>query len=487
MNETSKSRSVRWAVAGLAMLVLTGCGLSGSDDKAGTSRSPTTLRLAAAEDAEQPDAPLARYFAKRLEALSDGDMRVKIVWDAGGEATDHEARVATMVRDGEFELGWIGARAWDTLGINSFQALQAPFLVTDHALLGRITTGPIGAEMLSGLDGEGVVGLALVQERLRYAFGVRRAFSSPEAFRGARLRVLPSRATETVLRALGAEPVQLDGDTAAAAAAKGELDGAEASLGTNSADEGENVVTGNAPLFPKTMTLFAGQDVLDELDDDHRSALQQAARDTAAYAAEHPPSEQDLLREFCAGGRAVEAVSASPAQVAALRRTARPAYAALERDPLTRSLIARIRRLKGPRDGAGATPTCKRGKAAITGRSVDPSTLDGTYHWQVTRAGAIAAGGAGDSEDIGTIGKMTLRDGRWRMGDEDPEAYSGTYEIRGNRLVFDWGGTPLTFRFDRGPDGGLRLSPLPPMDLGDAVVWAGGPWRRVGPPVRDIP
>jgi hypothetical protein len=73
------------------------------------------------------------------------------------------------------------------------------------------------------------------------------------------------------------------------------------------------------------------------------------------------------------------------------------------------------------------------------------------------------------------------------MGETDPEDYSGTFEIKGDRLVFDWGDNTLTFTFDRDADGGLTLKPVPPMDVGDAVVWAGGPWRRVGPPVRAIP
>ena len=85
------------------------------------------------------------------------------------------------------------------------------------------------------------------------------------------------------------------------------------------------------------------------------------------------------------------------------------------------------------------------------------------------------------------MGKMTLRDGRWLLGDTDPEDYSGTYEIAGNRLVFDWGESTLTFAFARDDGGTIQLRPLRPMNAGDAVVWAGGPWRRVGPPVRDIP
>jgi hypothetical protein len=88
---------------------------------------------------------------------------------------------------------------------------------------------------------------------------------------------------------------------------------------------------------------------------------------------------------------------------------------------------------------------------------------------------------------VGALGKMTLRDGKWLMGDTDPDHYSGTYAIAGDRLAFDWGESTLTFEFTRDRDGNIELTPLPPMDGGDAVVWTGGPWQRVGPPVRDIP
>jgi hypothetical protein len=102
------------------------------------------------------------------------------------------------------------------------------------------------------------------------------------------------------------------------------------------------------------------------------------------------------------------------------------------------------------------------------------------------RAAVRAVGGSIDSSDIGTIGKMTLRDGKWRMGDTDPDEYSGEYAVKGSNLVFAWNGATLRFAFQRGVDGTLRLKPVPPMNAGDAVVWSGGPWRRVGPPVRDI-
>jgi C4-dicarboxylate-binding protein DctP len=491
MNVTTKRALAPVLAAALLGALPAGCGLGGGGDKAGGSSAPTVLRLAAADDADQPDARFVRYFASRVAELSGGSLRVRPVWDAAGQQdAEYEARVARAVREGEFELGWIGARAWDRLGITHFQALQAPFLVTSHTLLGRIATGSVGERMLAGLDGTGLVGLALAPDRLRYPFGARHPLASPEDFAGARVRVFPSRTTEALMRALGATPAQVSGDDVAGAVARREIDGVEASLGTNSASEGENYLTTNLALFPKVLTLFAGADAYRRLDEDQAALIREAARQTAAYAAAHPLSERALVRRFCGSGRPVTAVAASRADVAALTRAAQPVYAGLERDPETRALIAAIRELKAstPADPVAAPPPgCTHEAPATHGRQLDPSTLDGTYHWRVTSEGAAAAGGSPDGEDVGTIGKMTLRDGKWRMGDEDPEAYSGTFEIIGDRLVFDWAGTTLTFTFERHADGGLDLEPVQPMHPDDAVVWAGGPWRRVGPPVRAIP
>ena len=492
MRLTTKRELAAVMVATLGA-VLPGCSLGGGGDgdKAGGSNAPDELRLAVPEDANQPDSAFARDFASRVAELSGGSLRVRVVYDAAGQQeAGPEPRVARMVRDGEFDLGWIGARAWDGLGVTSFEAFQAPFLVDNYALLGRIATGPLASRMLAGAASQGFVGLALVPDRLRYLMGVRRPLASPDDFAGARVRVSPSRTTEALVRALGATPVHVSGDDVEKAVANREIDGSEASLGTNSASEGENYLTTNVTPFAKVLTLFAGQRAYERLDEDQRAVVRKAAQQTATHAATHPPSESALVRSFCGSGRPVTAVAASRDDVAALMRAAQPVYAQLERDPQTKALIAAIRNLKA-RTAAGPTaaapPDCAREAPTTRGRAVSASTLNGTYHWRVTSAGARAAGGSADSEDVGLAGKMTLRDGEWLLGETDPEHYSGTYEIIGDRIVFDWSDTTLTFTFERHADGTLELKPVPPMDRGDRVVWAGGPWQRVGPPVRDIP
>ena len=77
-------------------------------DKAGGSSAPTVLRLAAADDADQPDARFVQAVRLPGQALR-GSVRVRVVWDAAGqESAGYEAQIAQLVRDGE-ALGWMGA------------------------------------------------------------------------------------------------------------------------------------------------------------------------------------------------------------------------------------------------------------------------------------------------------------------------------------------------------------------------------------------
>jgi len=183
-------------------------------------------------------------------------------------------------------------------------------------------------------------------------------------------------------------------------------------------------------------------------------------------------------------------VNASRNDVAALRRAAQPVYTTLERDGHTRALIAAIRRLKAtlPTAAVTAPRACAHQRPDATGRRASASTLNGTYRWRWTKAGAIAAGAENDpelDEMLGRTNTMTLRDGKWLL----QGGATGTYKLVGNRIVFDWAevGATLTFTFKRLAGGTLDVRPVLPMDPGDRFVWAPEPWRRVGPPIRDIP
>src|SRR6266487_4485994 len=271
-----------WTLAAALAGLLAGCGTSRQvrgADKAGGSDAPLVLRLADVDTEDDFNTtPVLEYFGDQVAKLSGGTLRIRVIYDAAGhERPDVEAQVARKVRDGSFDLGWVGAAAWDELGITSFQALHAPFLVTNDLLLDRVATGPLAETMLGGLRDAGVQGLAVVPESLRNPVGLRRSFVSLASFRGARLFVTPSRATDAALRALGATPVHALGHAQKLGEADGLLESLVAYLGPD-------IVTGNVSIFPALHTLFANPASLRALTDAERAALEQAAARTLANA-----------------------------------------------------------------------------------------------------------------------------------------------------------------------------------------------------------
>ena len=459
------------------------------------------LRLGAAYSEDQPDARWARYFASQVARLSKGTVRVDVVFRAGGNAVpDVEPRLAKSVRNGTYDLGWIGARAWDELGVTSFEALQAPFLVTNYALLDRLVTSPLAAKMLAGLDRYGVVGLALVPGLLRHPVGFGRPLVSLSDFAGARIRTNPSRATDAIVRSLGATPVHVANAKINEGIVRRLFVGQEAYLAKLPVTD--IVVTANAVWFGKALTLFANGHVLERLDDEQRAVLREAARRTVEHTADHPVTkalgyENVLLRQWCESRMRGRAVLATSAELAGLVRATRPVYTRLQRDPQTRAFIAEIRRMKAslpaePRITVPASCLRDRGTPrAAVGSKRSPNVLNGTYRWVLTAEGAEAFGypaNAPGNDHYPAVNEIVLRDGTWETprSRTDP-ADSGTYSIAGNRLTFDWPsfGYSGTFTFRRDPDGTLHLTAVLPMDRGDQWVWSGAPWHRVGPP-RDI-
>src|SRR5262249_57171651 len=135
-------------------------------------------------------------FARQVRQLSGAQMGIRILWNVAQGATDIEQVTVSLVRDGKVDLGWIGARAWDTLGVRSFQALQAPFLIDSYPLLDAVLASPMAGGMLAGLHQAGFTGLGLYPDQLRHLNGFREPLASLRDLRGARIRTPSSRASD---------------------------------------------------------------------------------------------------------------------------------------------------------------------------------------------------------------------------------------------------------------------------------------------------
>ena len=484
---------VKHRTIGLLIVVglVAGCG-SGAANKAGGSSTPLVLRLANSNNSDQPDTDTIEHFAAQVRERSGGSLRIRITYLAAGSSSPYvETKTIDAVKRGRFDLGWIGARAWDLNGIKSFRALQAPFLITSIRLLNRVVASPLAGEMIGSLTKNGgVVGLALLPDFLRHPVGMGRAFVKPRDFVGARIRIQPSRVTTAVIRALGARPVSISNDDIGLAIDQKRVDAQEVSM-LNS--PGGSVATENVVFFGKALTLFANRDAYRRLSDDQRRVIRDAAADTLRFALAHHPPDSDIAKGYCFDRRRI--VFATAADVNVLVRKEHPVYRWLESDPQTKRFIEQIEAMKrttapDPTVTSATIPAaCRRSQQAAQalGSPRQASLVNGTYRWVITRADAEKYWHApprpgGDTFPI--IGTATLRNGTWRLAGADHD--HGTYTIRGNRIRFVWPrvASILVFRFTRDPNGTIHLRPVLPMDAGDQFIWSSQAWRRIGPPTQ---
>jgi hypothetical protein len=74
---------------------------------------------------------------------------------------------------------------------------------------------------------------------------------------------------------------------------------------------------------------------------------------------------------------------------------------------------------------------------------------------------------------------VKLRDGKVEGGCFGQGA---TYSVTGDQITFDTPeyGYTMTFTFSVDGKGNLHLTPVQPMDHGDAVLWSTKPWIKIG-------
>ena len=198
------ARALRTVCAIAVLAMLTACSVPGS--KAGPAQPAKVLHLATAENRGVPYAKDVEYFADRVDALTEGAVRVEVDYEVIPWTPSSEQTITAMVQDGETELAFVPPRVFDTLGVTGLEALQTPLLIDSPELAGAVATSDIGANMLTGLTKDGLVGLGLVYEGLRRPLALNGSVTRATDFEGLTVRVPVSDLSDRIFRSLGAVP-----------------------------------------------------------------------------------------------------------------------------------------------------------------------------------------------------------------------------------------------------------------------------------------
>jgi TRAP-type transport system periplasmic protein len=481
------------ALAVIAAVVAGGCSSDGAGgDKAGGAGEPVVLRMA--NTASNLDyTPAVRDFVGRVRERSGGNVRIEVVNEWGRFAADAEQQVVRAVASGQVDLGHAGTRVFDTMGVTSFQALQAPMLIDSYALQRAVIQGDIPREMLQGLDRVGVAGLGVLGGGLSKPIAVKKPLVASADWRGITFGTYKSEVQTQAIRSLGARAMEAFGISRAQALKDGKVQAFELSLLAYKlnvlADEAP-YVTANVSLWPQIDVLFANSGRLAALTAQQRRWLQQAAADAAGRSVDLADHDAELVAFTCTSG--ARFANASEADLGGLRKALAPVYAKLSDNPETKAFIERIQALKrstpaGAALGipAGCTGVAPAAPAAAQQQAA--GDLNGTYRWTITKEDALASNPEDKSaEHLATFPwmfTMTLDDGKWTLSHREAgQPYTDgadTYTLKGDRLLFTWDGNVLTFAVAVDGKGNLHLRPVQPMDAGDQFVWATHPWTKI--------
>src|SRR5262249_5929330 len=163
------------------------------------------LRLASRDS--DPTADLAAaYFVDRVRQLSDRGLKIDVIAGWGNERSDVEQQIVHAIAAHRVDLGVVGTRVFDTLGVPDFEALTAPMLIDSYPLGRAVIAGPLPDPMIEGLGKLGVTGLAVLGEGLRKPVAVRRPLLEPSDWHGITFAAYRSRGAAKAIRALGARP-----------------------------------------------------------------------------------------------------------------------------------------------------------------------------------------------------------------------------------------------------------------------------------------
>jgi TRAP-type transport system periplasmic protein len=393
-------RVTRWiAAAVLAALAIAfaACAGSSSDKAGGTDKAePRALTMATAIGVP---AQLAA-FADEVSRLSDGTLEIQFKenWRAGDPR--NEAGALEDVEDGKIDMTWVGARAFDTVGVTSFQALVAPLLIDSYELESKVFEQGIPERMLEGVDQLDLVGIGVLPGPMRKLLGVSKPFLRPGDFAGQVVGLQDSAVADMTLRALGATPRPVPAQTP--------LEGLDAyeqqldSIAGNLYDRDAEYVTANVNLWPRTLVIAMGEAAFESLTSEQQSALREAADAAVPEAlAASRTEDEEAASVLCRRGMTFAVASGS--DLAALRTAIEPVYAKLTADPKTKSHIDAITSLRTEIAASAEATACNSNEPPPPASAIP----DGSYQTTLTKADWLKRGSS-EEEASQSAGVYTM-------------------------------------------------------------------------------
>lgn len=428
------------AILAITAVLAAGCGsAAGQVTVNGAADAPVTITATSYSVTGRSGGDQLVKFTELASKLSNGSIAMTAGPEPDSSRPDTSAEAIAMAQDGRVQLAVVSARTFDTLGVTSFQALQAPYLVTSNELADKILADPVAATMLDGTEPLGLVGLGLAYDFLAYPGGFGQPVLTPEDYAGKAFQVRPSRANDLLVQALGGTPDPRNGPDLEQAVADNEVRGSwEKFDGPTQPVTGE-IFTANEPAFLRANVIVMNAKVFGGLSAAQQQALRTAAAQTREWMATRHQDPATLAAAYCSdsGGTIV---IATPDQLAAMKAATEPVVATLAEQDVTRTVIARIRELARDVTPPATPAPCEPDNHSVAipelAADTDQSAINGVWRLDVD-AGVLLAAGLSELDAGNNAGTwtFTLTDGEATYTEPRGRVCRMTYVLGGNHFL----------------------------------------------------
>ena len=282
------------------------------------AQSPIVIKFSHVVANDTPKGKASDFFAKRAFELTKGKVKVEVYANS------------TLYKDKEeleaLQLGAVQMLApslakFGPIGVKEFEAFDLPFIFDNYADLHKVTTGPIGKQLLAKLEPKGIRGLAYWDNGFKI-MSANKLLKMPEDYKGLKMRIQSSKVLEAQMRAVGAIPQVMAFSEVYQALQTGVVDGTE--------NPPSNFYTQKMFEVQKNVSLtdhgYLGYAVItnkkfwDGLPADVHGPLEQAMKEATEYANKIAKEENDQSLESVRKSGKTQIYQPMPAERLALKK-----------------------------------------------------------------------------------------------------------------------------------------------------------------------
>ena len=181
------------------------------------------FRAADTQNEDYPTVQALRYMGRLIAERAGGRHQIRVFHS---RQLGEEKETIEQTRAGAIDLNRINGALIGNF-VPAMNVLAMPFLFRSIEHLQKVLDGPIGNEILGSFGPYGFVGLAFYDSGARSIYNSVRPLHSIADIKGLRLRVHQSELMSDMIKALGAEPVELPYGQVLTGLATKLIDGAE--------------------------------------------------------------------------------------------------------------------------------------------------------------------------------------------------------------------------------------------------------------------